>query len=112
MGQRIYLSIIGLGLTLIGGFFMWLMANSYMNAKATRAWDEVPAIVLEARIDERQIGPHVPTDYAAYVMFGYEYDGERRTSELLTPRGKKWAKDKEKAETELGEFTPGEETVC
>lgn len=112
MGKRIYLCIIGLGLMLIGGFFMWLMGRSYLNAKATREWAEVPATILQAEVIERQIGEHVPVDYAAHVLFGYEYRGERLTSELLTPRGEKWAKEREKAVLELADITPGQQTRC
>ncbi len=112
MGQRIYLFIIGLGLSLIGGFFMWLMVRSYINARKTRTWDEVPAMVLQAGVQERKIGEHVPTDYSATVLFGYEYGGRRLTSELITPRGTKWAKDREKAETQLLGIEVGEATSC
>lgn len=112
MGKRIFLFITGLLLAFIGGLFMWLMGNSFLNASATRAWDEVPATILQAEIIERKIGPHVPTDYAAQVLFGYEYNGARLTSERLTPRGTKWAKDKEKADLELKGLQAGSEVSC
>lgn len=112
MGQRIYLFIIGLGLATIGGFFMWLMARSYTQAKATRAWDETSAIILDVSIKERQIGPHVPTDYSPYILFGYEYGGERLTSERISPRGRKWAKEKAKAEAAIENYTAGTTISC
>ncbi len=91
---------------------MWAMVKSYNGAMETRSWDECPAMILETEIRERQIGEHVPVDYAAGVLFGYEYDGQRYTSELLSRRGLKWAKERKKAEEAMADFTAGEWTTC
>ncbi len=91
---------------------MWLMGRSYMNAKATRAWDSVEATVLQVEVAERKIGEHVPTDYSASVLYGYVYQGERLTSETITPRGAKWVKDRSKAEKELADYTVGQAVTC
>ena len=112
MGQRIFLFLVGLVTLFIGSLFTWLMAQSFLNAMETRSWDEVSATVLEAKIDERQIGEHVPVDFSAAVLYGYEYEGQRYTSELIYPRGSKWAKEKEKAEAELDGIEAGESISC
>lgn len=91
---------------------MWLMARSYQNAKLTRTWVESPAMILQADIIDRQIGTHVPTDYAANVLYGYEFNGSRLTSRLISPRGSKWAKDRGKAELELEGLETGLMTTC
>ena len=112
MAKRIFLFLLGGFTLLMGSFFTWIMAQSYLKAKETRSWTKVPAMILEAEIEERKIGEYVPTDYAARVEFGYEINGQRLTSNLLTPRGQKWAKEKKKAEVQLEGITAGEWTEC
>lgn len=112
MGKRVFLFLTGVLLSAIGGLFMWLMGQSYLKARETRTWVETPAVVLEAEIIDRQIGEHVPVDYAAHALYGYEYQGKRLTSELIYPRGVKWAKNKDKAMEQLKGLSAGQETTC
>ena len=112
MGKRIYLTIIGLGLTLIGGLFMLLLGKSYLQARETRSWESAPAVILQSEIQERKIGEHVPTDYSAFILFGYEYEGKRLDSTSITIRGPKWVKEREKAEMDLKGYIAGETSTC
>ncbi len=52
---KLFLCLIGLMLILVGGVFEWLMVRSYQHAKASRAWPQVEAVVLESEKEERQI---------------------------------------------------------
>ena len=112
IAQRVFLFILGGFTMLVGGLFTWIMAQSFLNAKATRGWDEIPAQLLVAEVEERKIGEYVPTDYAAKVEYEYEYEGRTQSSQRLTPRGQMWAKERQKAELALGDFKPGTEVNC
>ena len=112
LAQRIFLFILGFFTLLIGSFFTWIMAQSYLNARETRTWTSVPAKLTVAEIDNRQIGEHVPVDYAVKVRYSYAFEGEKYESGLLTPRGQKWAKEREKAEYELRDLKAGQRTEC
>ena len=112
MGKRIFLFIIGLSTLAIGALFTWIMAQSFLNAQATRAWEETPAMIKVAEVESRKIGEFVPVDYAPKVEFSYEYQGESYTSDLLTPRGKKWAKERKKAEAQLKGLSIEHDTTC
>lgn len=112
IAKRIFLVVLGLFTASIGALFTWVMAQSYLNAQATRAWTETPTIIKVAEIESRQIGEHVPMDYAPKVEFSYDYGDQAYVSDLLTPRGQKWAKERKKAEVQLLDFSVGLETVC
>ncbi len=112
IAQRLFLFAVG-GFTLVlGSFFTYIMAQSYLNARETRSWVETPATITEAEVEERKIGEHVPVDYAARVEFTYTYNGAPFTASLLSPRGQKWAKERAKAVHDLGDLTPQLETTC
>ncbi len=112
IAKRIFLVVLGLFTASIGALFTWVMAQSYLNAQATRAWTETPAVIKVAEIESRQIGEHVPKDYAPKVEFSYKFSGQSYLSNRLTPRGQKWAKERKKAEVALLDFTTGDQVSC
>ena len=61
---------------------------------------------------QRKIGKNVPVDYAHGLLFGYEVNGERYTSDRLTIRGIAWSKNFEKAEPWVEKYPVGSEQVC
>jgi len=112
IAKRVFLVVLGLFTASIGALFTWVMAQSYLNAQATRAWTETPAVIKVAEIESRQIGEHVPIDYAPKVEFNYEFSGQPYRSNLLTPRGQKWAKERKKAEVALLQLSAGDTVSC
>lgn len=108
----LYLILVGLFLCAAGGVFTWLMWRSYDRASAQRTWQEVPCRILESRIMERQIGDNVPGEFGLHVLFGYQFAGESRTSELLSLRGVSWSRDRSRAEARAARYPVGTESVC
>ena len=85
---RLFLSVIGLALALVGAVFLWLMWRSFARARAMDEWPQVEAVVLSSEVGERRIGESAPTEFRFEVLFGYEWEGERLTSERLSLRGR------------------------
>lgn len=89
----LYLILLGLVVAAAGGVFTWLMWRSYERASGQRDWEAVPARILQSEVASRKIGENVPHEYSHGLLFGYEVNGERFTSERLTLRGALWSKD-------------------
>jgi len=87
---RVFLFVLGLLLAAIGGLFVWVMAASALRAKETRNWPQVPCVILVSEIEERLHDPQSPIEYRHRVVFGYEWEGERLTSERFSLRGSAW----------------------
>lgn len=112
MANRIFFIFIGLALSFIGAVFIFLMGRSYLKAQETRQWAEVSAFVLESRVQEKDLGDYIATEYAPKILYGYEFNKQRYTSELVTRRGTKWSKDKKKAEKVIEQYPLNSESVC
>lgn len=106
LSGRIFLCLIGAMLLLAGSVFEWLLLRSYQNAKATREWPQVEALVLESEVAERQfIGS--PKEYSARVVYKYSYGGLDLTSGHISPRGSKWSKDADSVNEMLADYPVG-----
>lgn len=109
---RIFLVVLGLLLAAIGGLFVWVMAASALRAKETRNWPQVPCVILVSEIEERQHDPHSPVEYRHEIVFGYEWQGERLTSDRASLRGNPWSSKRDVVLARSAEYTPGDDTVC
>ena len=108
LAGKLFLAMIGVALLVVGGVFEWLMFRSYQQAKASRQWEQVEAVVIRSVIDERQV-PGSPIEYRLNLMFGYSYDGEERVSDKLSPRGAKWSRSAEVVNQLADEYPTGSE---
>lgn len=88
---RMFLCMIGFSLVVTGGVFEWLMWRSYQQAKASRDWPQVEAMILRSEIEERQV-PGSPREYRLHLLYGYSYDGKQISTNQFSPRGPKWTK--------------------
>lgn len=111
-GGRWYLVALGLMLTVIGGLFVWLMARSYLRAHEMRAWPEEACVILTSEIEERVHDPQSPPEYRQAVSFGYEWQGEPHTGNLLTLRGCPWSSNRGLAEARAAKYPVGKTTTC
>ena len=89
-----------------GGVFEWLLIRSYQNAKATREWPQVEAVVLTSEVAERQFSGYTP-EFSARVVYQYSIDDQSLTSDRITPRGMKWSKDIYKINKQLDLYPVG-----
>ena len=90
---RLFLSGIGVLLALVGAVFLWLMWRSFERAREMAGWPEVEAVVLRSEAGERRIGGSGAPEFRFEVLYGYEFAGERLTSERWSLRGSPWSKD-------------------
>lgn len=109
---RWYLVVLGLSVALAGAVFFWLMFRSYDRAKEMNAWPEVPCTILSADTEERQIDPGSPPEYRVNVLYGYEWEGTRRTGERITWRGNPWSSKQNLVDERVAAYPPGLETTC
>jgi hypothetical protein len=86
-GGKWFLVILGLSLVLIGGLFVWLLGRSYLRAKEMRSWPQVECVILSSEIRERIHDPQSPREFQQDVVFGYQWQGEARTSDRISLRG-------------------------
>lgn len=101
-----FLCMIGVMLLIAGGAFEWLMIRSYLNAKASREWPQVEAVVQRSDVAERQIKGS-PPEYRLSILYGYRYNDEDLLSDRLTPRGSKWTKVASAVQSLADEFPSG-----
>jgi hypothetical protein len=112
LAGRCLLAFIGLSTAAIGAVFVWLLAHSFLNAKAMRAWPQVPCTILSSTLEERQHDPFSPIEYSHGVLYGFEFKGENHTSTLLSLRGNQWSKKREDVAHRVKEFPTGTQTTC
>lgn len=75
-------------------------------------WVKTECIVLESEVRERQIGVQVPVDYSFGILYGYEFGGERYTSDHFDLRGNAWVKEEAKIQALVKNFPTGSKQVC
>lgn len=109
---RWFLVAIGLSTALLGALFVWLMARSYLRAKAMHAWPEVECVILSNEIRERRHDPQSPREYQVEVIYGYEWQGEARTGDRLSLRGNPWTSKPDLAEKRAAAYPTGTRTTC
>lgn len=69
-------------------------------------------MILKSEVEERQIGENVEKDYRFDVLFGYEFEGERHTSDQYGVRGSGWKKSREKVEAIVKNYQVGDRVTC
>lgn len=106
------MAFIGLSLALIGGFFVFLMARSFLRANEMRSWPQIPCMILTSDLEERRHDPDSPVEYRHVLTFGYEWQGQRLLGDKTTLRGNPWTSKNELAEERLKEFPAGISTTC
>lgn len=89
-----FICMIGLMLILVSAIFEWLMLRSYLNAKESRRWPSVEAVILNSDVNERQISGS-PVEVRFDVAFEYFHQGKAYRSKRLSPRGSKWTRDRD-----------------
>jgi hypothetical protein len=109
---RWYLAGLGLVLAAAGAVFVFLMARSFERAREMRSWPQVPCVILSSDIEERRHDPQSPAEFRTNVVFGYEWQGVKRTSDRITWRGSPWTSKPNLIETRAAEFRTGQQTVC
>lgn len=86
-GSTLFLALLGLVIALIGAVFTVLMWKSYERAVGQRSWPQVDAVVLSSEIEEWQHDEFSPKEFRVKILYGYEWEGERRTGERYGFRG-------------------------
>ncbi|WP_018968821.1 DUF3592 domain-containing protein [Rubritalea marina] len=107
----IYLIGMGCFLFFLGGGFCWLMWKSYASAKDTRAWQEVPCLVIQSEMRTRVIGTS-PEEYQWKVLYKYQFEGQDLISEHFKPRGQRWRKDPKDVQSMVEQYPVGLQTTC
>lgn len=109
---RIFLFVLGLALAAIGAGFVWLMAASAIRAKTCREWPQVPCTILVSEIEERLHDDQSPVEYRHHVVFGYEWDGQRLTSERASVRGNPWSSKRDVILERASNIHVGDVEMC
>jgi hypothetical protein len=109
---RVFLFALGLLLAAIGGLFVWVMAASALRAKETRSWPQVPCVILVSEIEERLHDPQSPIEYRHNIVFGYEWEGKRLTSDQASLRGNPWSSKRDVVFARSAEYNAGDDTIC
>ncbi|WP_367873489.1 DUF3592 domain-containing protein [Luteolibacter sp. Populi] len=112
IATRVYLSFIGLALTLAGAVFCWLMWRSFQRARAEDHWPVVPCVILESGIQDRQIDPNSPPERRFAVKYAYVRDDQSYTSELVRLRGSGWSSKTDVAEAYIEKYPEGSNQEC
>lgn len=99
--------LIGAALAAMGALFCVLLYGSFAASMEIRGWPEVEGEIILSAVDERQIGEHVPEEFAAAITYGYVYAGTPYTGENLDLRGLKWSKDRTLAEQTVEQYPVG-----
>lgn len=111
-GSRVYLTLVGFALALMGGIFAALMWRSFQRALVVESWPLVPCIILRSDVEERQIDPNSAVERRFAVLFGYQWEGMPRESELLKLRGSMWSSKPTGADALLERYPEGSRHEC
>ncbi|WP_411827086.1 DUF3592 domain-containing protein [Luteolibacter sp. AS25] len=103
----IFLILLGLCISAIGGLFTVLMWKSYERAVDQRGWPQVEAVVLSSEMEEWQHDEFSPKEYRLNLLYGYEWEGEAKTSERLSVRGNPSYNKSGKVQGMLKEYPTG-----
>ncbi|MEP2775237.1 MAG: DUF3592 domain-containing protein [Luteolibacter sp.] len=86
-GSTIFLILLGLAISVIGGLFTVLMWESYSRAVDQRSWPQVEAVILSSEVEDWKHDEFSPREYRFKVLYGYEWKGVPKTGERVTARG-------------------------
>lgn len=111
-GTRVYLSLIGLALVLAGGIFLALMWRSFQRAREVEQWPVVPCTILRSAVDERQVDPNGPVERRFSVLYGYQWEGLNRDSELWKLRGSGWTSKEGDVQVLVARYPEGSVQEC
>mgnify|MGYP000037558479 FL=1 len=88
------------------------MARSFLRARETRTWPEVSCVIISSEIGVRQHDENSPQEFRQNLSFGYEWQGQSRTSDRLTLRGSPWSSKRVLAEERVAQYPAGKNTTC
>lgn len=108
----IFLIILGLCISAIGGVFTFLMWKSYERAVDQRTWPQVEAVILASEMEQWRHDEFSPQEYRFNVLYGYEWEGEAKTSERFGVRGNPSYNKSPKIEKKLEEFPAGAKVMA
>jgi hypothetical protein len=111
-GSRVYLTLVGFALALVGGVFAALMWRSFQRARVVDSWPVVPCIILRSDVEERQIDPNSAVERRFAVLYGYEWQGAPLESQLLKLRGSMWSSKPAGADALLERYPEGSRQQC
>ena len=77
--------MLGLVIAAVGGLFTFLMWKSYDRAVEQRAWPQVDGMVLSSEVEEWRHDEFSAKEYRLKLLYGYEWEGERKTRALWFP---------------------------
>lgn len=112
LAGSLYLAAIGLSLMLMGGVFFAVMWSSFQRALAMDAWPRTECVILESSIEETQHDPNSPLTFRHRLLFGYEVDGQRFTSDRFELRGNPWYSNPGLAQAMTEKYPVGTRTQC
>jgi len=96
----------------MGGIFMAWLWKGYQGARETRTWPEVSAVIMESAVQERILGPSIPTEYSLKLTYEYPYAGKSYLGEQLKIRENPWSKERAKAEVLSKKFRLGQAVIA
>ena len=104
----IFLVLLGLCISAVGGIFTILMWRSYQGAVEQRAWPQVEAVVLSSEAEEWQHDEFSPKEYRLKILYGYEWEGGRKTGERYGYRGNPYYNKRNKIDALVEDFSAGD----
>jgi hypothetical protein len=111
-GSRVYLTFVGLALAVAGAVFAALMWRSFERAREVESWPVVPCFILRSEVEERQIDPNGPVERRFAVLYGYEWEGAPRESDLIKLRGSMWSSKPEGVQSFIERYPEGSRQEC
>lgn len=109
--STVFLVFLGLVIAAVGGLFTFLMWKSYDRAVEQRAWPQVEGMVLSSEVEEWQHDEFSPKEYRLKVLYGYEWEGERKTGDRYGFRGNPKYNKVNKVESLAKSFPVGDTTM-
>jgi Protein of unknown function (DUF3592) len=105
--HRIFLFLLGLSISGIGGLFVFLMWQSYSRAVDQRSWPQVEGVILASETRAFKHDPYSPTEYQLKLLYGYEWAGKAMTGEQLSVRGNPSYNKRAKIDSLVKKYSPG-----
>lgn len=106
--STVFLVMLGIVIAAVGALFTALMWKSYERAAEQRDWPQVDAVVLESEMEEWQHDEFSPKEYRMKILYGYEWEGERKTGDRFGFRGNPKYNKRNKVEDLVESFPEGE----
>lgn len=104
--------VLGLSISLLGAVFFGLMLRSFLRAYDMRSWPEVPCVILSSDVEQRRHDPRSPVEFRLVVTYGYEWQGQARTSDRFSLRGSPWTSKPDLIEERTSTFPVGARLTC